>query len=186
MQIFDSAARPLLQQKTIDEAQTDLEGLSQAIKEKPGVVKALAEIGAEMDENKGFILSDIHLPEEVKKARLKRLEGSTTADQTAAVGEGYARAIENIRIRSGKDLGGGHRGKPVVSYDQAVQIFERQRALEALQNSGANITLMGENLEGVQKSFIVGSNQPAGPKSKGGGRKKPPQGGQTPSTNPQP
>lgn len=151
---FDDYIRPLLQDLTIDEAQKQKNQIateaSNALRDS---VKKVT--GAVLDKSKGLLITDILLSKETKEARAKRLEGQTEAERSAKVGKGYIDAIMAI-IKGAEDAG------TKLTFDQARELYEKQRGLETIGRTGANVTFVAPDIKGVLRTINIG------PHGKGG------------------
>jgi hypothetical protein len=150
IEIFEGALRPVLQQRTIEEAQT---GSTQASKE--GVEEAqrtgLTELGVYPMPGKGIIIRDIELPIGIVELRQLELTGEKRALEMKAASGGYWASIQEI-------IDAAARATPsiVLSPDKAQEIFERQIALATISKTGANITFIASDIDGVVKTITVG------------------------------
>ncbi|MDB5245018.1 MAG: hypothetical protein JWN90_123, partial [Parcubacteria group bacterium] len=141
--IFDGSLRPKLQALTIDQAQVGGDAAAEA-----AVAEArpsLAGFGAYPTmSGKALIIDDINLPPEVVAQRQRKLAGEKAADEETAKFQGPARAANAI-VTAAKAL--GH----TVTYKEAMAQVLQQMAFDTLRNTGANVTLVGQDLPGVTK-----------------------------------
>lgn len=167
---LDDFIRPEMQKYTIDEAQTKKQSVATMAKNEMKSVNGIDLEGAIGVEVGRLLITDIVLSQDVIDARTETLKGEREAQKRAAVGKGYGDAIAAIisaAKASGKD----------ISWEDAQALFEKQSGLETIGRTGANITLVGENVGGVLKTLDIGnrrsnsrntsSNSP-NPKPKGG------------------
>jgi regulator of protease activity HflC (stomatin/prohibitin superfamily) len=145
---LDNFMRPELQEHGIDEAlrrknciaDKALNGLKDEIENT---------IGVKMDR---VLITDLVLPDEVVKMREERLAGQTEAEKSTRIGKGYADSINAI-IQGAKDA--GHE----ITFEQAQAIYERQRGLETVGKTGANITFIAPDIDGVMKTINIGTKK---------------------------
>jgi regulator of protease activity HflC (stomatin/prohibitin superfamily) len=151
---FDDYIRPLLQHLTIDDAQKQKNQI--ATEASNALRDSVKEItGAILDKSKGLLITDIVLSKETKEARAKRLEGQTEAEKSIKVGEGYIKAILAI-VKEAK------KAKAPITFDQAAEIYEKQRGLETIGRTGANVTFVAPDIKGVLKTVNIGTRGKGG------------------------
>lgn len=157
---LDDFIRPQLQECSIDEAQIKKQSVAQMAKEEARSVNGINITGSVGREIGRLLITDIVLPQDVIDARTETLKGQREAQKTQAIGKGYVGAILAIM----KDA--AEAGNP-ITWEQALEVFDKQRALETIGRTGANITLVGQDVGGILKTLEVGN--------KGGGRGTPSQ-----------
>lgn len=160
-QVLTNRMRPLLQRRSIDDASRNLENISKKIRNDPAVKNAMHEMGVDLEQSRGFIISDIDLSDEVKAIRQEKLVGEKEAQRQEAVGAGYGLAIRKIIETASRD------GGTKITWTEARQIYEKQRALEAIQKTGAGIHFIAPDLPGILGMLDPQRNQSTPPK-KGG------------------
>ena len=159
-EVLDAFARPLLQKMTIDEANIKKNKVSTTTLANKGVKKAMRAMGVCLDPNKGVLITDIALPDEIVKLRELKMEGVKDAERAKARGTGYAQAINAI-VEEAKNAG------QEISFQDAQGIFERQRGLETVADTGANISFVASDIGGVMKTLdIKPSPKPSAKKEK--------------------
>ena len=152
-EVIDSVARPKLQKISIDEAQQNLDSISEGVRNDPGVQRALKNVGAQLDPTRGFLITDVELPPGIVTMREELLVGTKEAGKQATQGLGYVRTILAIIEEAKKN-------SQTIGLEQAISIYQTQRALETLGKTGANITLVGENVKGVLMTMGLGGKTP--------------------------
>ncbi len=151
---FDSTIRPILQLMDIDSAQIHKTRISQ------WASHFLAEsmqdnIGVQVER---MLITDIDIPPEVQEARMKKLVGEKTAQETRARQTGYAQAINDLvrELKSGIPEGES------ITYEtlrkEAIRIFAQQEGLDAIRKTGANVSLMGFDVNAIVKSLLGGKS----------------------------
>lgn len=148
--IVEDKLRPLLQHLSIDEAQK--KGHEAA---DPAITQAkasLAAIGIYPREPQAILINDIELPPEVVAQRAKRLEGETTAEQEAAEAMGPLKAILAIQQGSKGPDGTG----PGITLEEAQNIYFRSETLQTIRGTGANISFVASDMDGVVRMINVG------------------------------
>ena len=167
---LDDFIRPEMQGYTIDEAQTKKQSVATMAKNETRRVNGIDLEGALGVEVGRLLITDIVLPQDVIDARTETLKGEREAQKRAAIGKGYGDAIAAI-MKAAKDSGKD------LSWEEAQALFEKQSGLETIGRTGANITLVGENVGGVLKTLDIGnrrsnsgntSSSSPNPKPKGG------------------
>lgn len=164
-EMIDDLARPLLQCMTIDEAgkekdKVEAEIINEAASNQ-GVGKSLLDIGIYLDPTKGCLITDIILTNEVIKIREKTMEGEKEATKAAKRGAGYAQAIAAI-------MGEAKKAGATITFKEAREIYEKQRGLETVGETGANITFVSPGIQGLMTTLGIGQTGNAKNK-KGGG-----------------
>ncbi len=156
-EIIDGTLRVLLQGQSLDEASKNLIEITRKVMADPGVIKALDEMGVELDPNKGVVITDIVLSESIIAAREEALRGVREASKQGAQGLGYIRAILAIqedaargRLNDPSDPSKGYLVKPKkLSFEAAKGIYENQRALEVLQAKPGNVNFVSPDVNGA-------------------------------------
>ncbi len=151
-EILDALARPELQEMTIDEANVKKSEVAKKILKEAtesGDTKiTLENIGVTIDPKKGVLITDIELPDSITKLRELKLEGQKEAERSAARGGGYAKTINAIITEAKKnDIN--------ITFKEAWEIYERQRGLETVGSTGANITFITPDIKGIMKTLDI-------------------------------
>lgn len=146
-EILLGVARPMLQVFSIDEAQKNLNEINRMIREV--TEKTLGEIGIVLHPERGFIIDDIILPEETRRARHLLLESEKKALSQKRLGLGYAQAITTI-MKEAENI-----GSP-ITFEVAREIYETQRSFDTIAGTGANVTLVASNVRGLLKTLNLG------------------------------
>jgi len=162
-EIVDGALRVLLQQYTIDEANTNLADISKKVREDQEIQQALDEMGTELDPAKGVIITDIVLSPELIDIRQESSRGKRQADRQKEQGAGYAMAILAIMERFAQGVKDDHGNvvvKPVkLTFDKAKEIYERQRALETIQAKPGNTHFISPDIKGMQMAIGINDSE---------------------------
>lgn len=152
-EIIDSAARTLLQNKTIDEASKNLTGLGKEVAENDLVKYGLKKMGIKLDGERGVLFTDIILSPEVIKLRQQKMEGEKDAERATAQATGMAESIQKIlKSANGSDVD----PKKHLTFQDAVAIYQNQLFLSALPETKANITLIAPGTEAIMKTMDIG------------------------------
>lgn len=153
-EVMDDVTRPILQGLKLDDANKQKREVAKKIidDEDGNLKKSLAQIGFYLNPHEGLVISDIAIPPSVKKLREQVLEGEKDAERAARRGEGYAMAIKKV-IEIAKKDGGGD-----ITWEQARKIYETQRGLETLKETGANITFISRDVKGVLANIGIGGD----------------------------
>lgn len=160
-EMVDAFARPRLQDMTIDEANIKKDHVAKDVNDDPGIKQSLSDIGSYLDPKKGCLITDIALTEDIVKLRKQEMEGSKDAVKAAKKGAGYAQAIAAI-IEEAKKAG------KEISFQDAREIYERQRGLETVGETGANITFVSPGIQGLMTTLGIGeTGQKQRPKNGG-------------------
>ena len=152
--ILDAVARPILQCQSYDEAQKNDQTVNSKVLEEESARSALRAMGIYLAPDKGYLITDIGITEEIKALRRKLMEGEKEAEQTEKKGAGYANAILAIM----KTANEGKEDKDKITFEQARQIYETQVALETVKNTSSNITFFASDVPGVLKTLNVGKS----------------------------
>jgi hypothetical protein len=164
-EVFDHFARPELEAKTLEEAQTKkfLKQLAkEAISELRDIIHDASGIWIDLKE--GFLLTDIVIPAEYKAQRIKEIEGQKDAERATKRGKGYADAIAAI-MKAAKE------SASPINFQEARDIFEKQRALETLEARQGNMNFVSPDIKGVMMSMGIDGGTNAN-KPTNGGKKK--------------
>ena len=151
---FDGFIRPRLQDRTIDEALVQKNQIAQEtfteslpeLDDKTLVQDINETIGVEVHR---FLITDFSLSDEIKEERRKRLAGRAEAEQAMHRGRGYFDAINAMLIEAKKH-------DVELTFQEAREIYERQRGLETVGQTGANITFIAPDIHGVMKTIDIG------------------------------
>jgi len=151
--IIEDKLRPLLQQNSIDEAQTrGHEAADPAITEARA---SLAALGIYPRAVQAIMINDVELPPEIVAMRAKRLEGETSAQEEEAAAMGPTRAIMAIQKASkGKD--GTDKG---ITFEEAQEIYFRRATLDTIAGTGANVSFVASDMNGVVRMVDVGKKE---------------------------
>lgn len=149
-EVIDAFVRPLLQRMTIDGANIGKESVASSAMADEGLKNTLKEVGIYLEPKKGCLITDINLPPEIIKLREMQMEGKKDAERSSARGRGYAQAITAI-MEEAKDAGSK------INFKEAQEIFERQRGLEVVGSTGANVSFVAPDIHGVMKTLDIGS-----------------------------
>ncbi len=150
-EIIESAVRLILQRYTVDEAQNTLIKIAKEIRENEMVANSLANMEVVLEPNEGVVITDIVLPEEIKQFRRQAIQGRKDAERTVARGQGYIDTI--LAIQKAASLISQETGGRQISFEEARHIFETQRGLEVIEQTGANVTFVSPNLGEVVKTL---------------------------------
>jgi len=143
--LVDGAIRPLLQQKTIDEAAGNLTGIAKTLIDE--IAPEMEKFGAYMpSDTRRFIIEDIQLPDEVIVLRSMVLEGQKRAEESEKEAAGYWKAIKTIQDNL------------EIPFENARDIYQTQRGLDTLEKTKPAITLVGKDLNGILGSINLGQN----------------------------
>lgn len=149
---LDDYIRPEMQRYTIDEAQVKKQSVAKMARDEMKNVNGIDIEGALGVKVGRLLITDIVLSQDVIDARTETLKGEREAQRRAAVGKGYGDAIVAI-ISSAKASGKD------ITWEDAQTLFEKQSGLETIGRTGANITLVGENVGGVLKTLDIGNRR---------------------------
>lgn len=141
-QLFEGALRPLMQAMSIDQAQKSSDKAAQDAADKAG--RGLKLIGVYPREEEAIIVHDVEIPNLIQEIRTRRLEGEANAQQATKEALGYAQSIKAIMVELSVDS------------VEATRIYENQRALGAIQHTGANVTLVAPGITGVIGTLDMG------------------------------
>lgn len=141
---IESEAIPRMQALELSEALLQKDSIANQVTMDEQVRGTLEAMGVELNIKKGFILSDISIPQEVIELRQKKLKGEMEAEEQSAQGLGYARSINAIQ----KSL--------EVSKEEARSIYETQRSLEVLGMLKSNVSFVASDIKSIQKTMGVG------------------------------
>lgn len=140
-EVSDKFLRGYLEDDTHDEFQRKRKDVQSKVLDEESVVKALAEMGIYLNEEKPIVLQDIILPESAERLRERRLEAQTSAEFDEKRGEGYGRAFRAI-IRQAKE----EDPESDITIDEARQIFEFQAGLQSLKEYPGSINFLGNSI----------------------------------------
>ncbi len=136
-EIVDGHTRPLLQSFSIDDAQEAKDSIAEKILGSEDVKRAMRKTGHFFVENKGLIISDIILPEEIRNLRRQVLEGKKDAERDIKKGAGYALAIKEVINKLG------------TSTERGIDIYQTQRGFETIETTGSNVTFVAPDMKGL-------------------------------------
>ena len=150
--IFQSSFRPLLEAKTVVEAQAQAEELAKyaidGAPDRPGTPKhigarvALEEIGVYPFPGKGIVIPDIDLPQELIRLREQKLRGEADAQEAVNRSRGYWEPLKAMK----EGLAAANVNLPD---DTLREFFITQRGLETVAGTKSNITFVSPDLKGV-------------------------------------
>ncbi len=95
-----------------------------------------------------FIINDIDIPQEIKDMRMEERRGIVDSEKRVAKAKGYEKAIQAIRDTYEKIYG------KEMSRDDAKKVYDENQNREML--SGANVTIMGGDIQNMVKTLIGG------------------------------
>lgn len=144
--VCDDALRHALSTLTLDEAKAQKNTIAKELAQDPDITRALGRVGACLF-GKGVLLTDIQLPPAIEAMQNLALEGEKMAGKTTLIARGQAQAIAALKMEAGK-LG------VVLTDEQATDLYLKGIGLDALKGSGANITLVGENVGSILGALI--------------------------------
>ncbi|MDD3531009.1 MAG: SPFH domain-containing protein [Candidatus Pacebacteria bacterium] len=145
--LVDSALRPLLQAKTLEEINTSVDRAAIANKVLETVHDELRAIGVyPTPEGEFLTIEDVDLPPEVIQMRELAFRGEQEARENELRAAGYWKPIKEIQEKLG------------VSATEARAIFETQRGLDTLREVKPAMTLVGENLKNTIYTLNLGGN----------------------------
>lgn len=145
--ILDGELRPRLQAMSIDDAQhsNDEACMAAAL----AAADTLSTFGVYQPAQSPIVVEDIDLPESVVALRQQVLEGEKEAERDALQLQGPARAIVAVR-EALTDAGVS------MSDEDIVKFLLTQQGLDTISKTGANITLVSPDVEGLLKTLGVG------------------------------
>lgn len=144
--LVDGSLRPLFQDKNIDEASTDRNGIADKV--MLAIEEEMKKLGVyPPSDKKRLTIEDIELPKEVIAYREMALEGKKRAEESANEAVGYWRAMKAIQ----ENLG--------VTIEVARDIYETQRGLDTIRDTKPALTLIGKDLGGVLGTINLGGGK---------------------------
>ena len=145
--ILEANFSPLIQAHTIEDARLFHEDCAElAVRiSRP----ALEQIGAYPRPEQAIVVDDILISADIVALRQLKMEGEMNAQKAANQSRGYSQSILNI-IEDAKKAG------QEISWPEARELFERQRGLETIERTGANVTFVGPDVSGVLKTLDIG------------------------------
>ncbi len=151
--IFGGEFRALLEQgMEITEAQKDASDLAkQAAKTAE---PALKEIGIFPFPDKGIIVEDIVLPEEITALRQQKQKGQADAEEANNRARSYVRPV--ITMKEELEKAG-----VAITTERLVDLFVTQKGFETLKDTKSNITLVASDVRGALLT-IDASNKKGG------------------------
>ncbi|MFZ2984492.1 MAG: hypothetical protein WA054_01695 [Candidatus Moraniibacteriota bacterium] len=157
---LDALLRSPLQALTIEEA-----GLQKGtIAKKAATIFGNGlgdESGIELEQPDGVLITDIVLSDSQKKEREKKLEGKKDAEMATLRARGYIDPVTMIMAEA-KSKGSE------ITFDQAMDLFNQQRAFETIAATGSNMTFVAPDLQGVMKTMdVTAKNKPSDDKQGG-------------------
>lgn len=144
---LESVLRPKLQTLSIDQAQKKGHEVTDSIQGEVGLT--LAEAGLYLRDTMPVMIDDVKLPPEIIAQRAKRLEGETSAQEAAAAAKGPINAIRAIQ------KGSVETGGKEITFEEAREIYFREKTLSTLGETGANISMVASDMGGVTKMMDV-------------------------------
>lgn len=134
--LADGGLRPLFQQKSIDQASEERDGIADKVMND--IAQEMAKFGAyPPSDGKRLVIEDIKLPDEVVRLRELVLEGQKRAEESEKEAAGYWKAIKAIQDNLN------------VTVEEARKIYETQRGLNVLEKTKPAMTLVAKDLTGV-------------------------------------
>ncbi|MEZ4200649.1 MAG: hypothetical protein R3B69_03645 [Candidatus Paceibacterota bacterium] len=152
-ELVDGFVRPRLQELTLDEAQVETtkdpqnQSMSKLLLKDRDIKRAMAELGAEFDPNKPFVLSDVAVPEELQKVRSERLVASARADADKETGRGVSEAIDQIATSLEGDKAA------------ALAAFQTRVAQEVVKNKPGDVQFIASDVGGLTRTLEVAPKQ---------------------------
>jgi regulator of protease activity HflC (stomatin/prohibitin superfamily) len=156
----DDYVRPLMQGFSVDDAQLVKAKVSNGFREVPDNAipdkkgKEPKSLHDEVEDTIGIdwhslLITDIDLPPEVRKARQRRIDGKTAAEERNRIATGYIEAI-NMMVEESrpKDAEGNPTGEPTQTFEQCKEIFDRNEGLRTLREADG-VTFVGSNLSNI-------------------------------------
>lgn len=150
--VCDAGLRPAIQSLTIDEVRERKEIISKKLATDTNITTALRGIGVRLHMPKGIFFIDVILSKELEEMQNKSLKGKKEAEMARKKAEGYAMAIADLITAAGKDAS----GKDLLSWDEARDLYFRNRGLEAYEKSGANSIFFGQDIASIVEALIRG------------------------------
>jgi len=140
--LLDNLVRGKLQKLTIDKASKEKDGMWEKIKkEAVDDISQLEQIGLDLDDKRGIIITDIKLPEKIVQFREQKLQGKADAERATARGRGYSDSITILQEKLG------------ISAEEAVALFNTQTGIEMLRETKPSMNLVAPGMRGVLASF---------------------------------
>lgn len=146
--VVDASLRHDLSEMKFSEARKTKADVMDQLAKKDSILEALAQIGVKLRDPKGILITDIILPPELEELQSLAFKGEREAKESANKSIGYALAIKEI-IRAAKENGGR-----VLSWEEAQDIYFRNKGLEAFASSGAHSTFIGGSVADMIQSLI--------------------------------
>ncbi|QQS61713.1 MAG: SPFH domain-containing protein [Candidatus Moraniibacteriota bacterium] len=146
--VVDASLRHDLSEMKFEEARKTKATRMDTLAKKDTVLEALAQIGVKLRDPKGILITDIILPPELEELQSLAFKGEREAKESANKSIGYALAIKEI-IRAAKENDGR-----VLSWEEAQDIYFRNKGLEAFASSGAHSTFIGGSVADMIQSLI--------------------------------
>ncbi len=150
-EIFQGAFRTFLEQRTIPDAQKEMEGL--AAQGADAAREALAEIGVYAFPKKGIIVRDIDLPPVLIELRERETRGIADAQEAINRSRSYWEPLVEMK----KGMAKASAGALKMSDKDIKHLFLAQKGFETLQKTGSNVSLVAGDIDGVLKTITVGS-----------------------------
>jgi hypothetical protein len=150
-QLFEGALSPILQSKTIGEAQKNgtEDGKHAADIAAPGLV----EIGVFPRKQQPIIIHDIEVPPKIIELRNERLEGEVHAERMKREASGYSGSIVGVARDLGLDLANRE------DRAEAREIVLTQKALDTVAKTGSNVTFVSPGVTGMLGTFNLGKKR---------------------------
>ena len=147
--VLDGKLRPLLEAKTLEEAQRDKSVVCKQAASEASMM--LEDIGLYQPQEGALIIEDIDLPDAVIALRELVLEGEKQADAETLRLQGPARAV----IAARDLLNAGPDGDK-MTLRETIAWLQTQQGLETIRNAGSNITFVGKDIPGLLNILNVG------------------------------
>ncbi len=145
--ILDGELRPRLQKLRMDEAQSNGEGVCEAA--AAAAASKLAVFGVYQPPHSAIIVEDIDLPDSLIAAREEVQKGEKEAEAEAFRLQGPARAI--LAVREALNTAGFN-----MSDAEIAQYLLTQQGLETIGKTGANVTLVAQDVQNILKTLGIG------------------------------
>jgi hypothetical protein len=141
---IDGALRPLLQNLTIDQAQTG--GEAACLQASAEAAPAMKLVGTYPPAEKPIIIDDIVVPQDIQEIRESELKGEKEGKAAAARMAAPIAVVTAMKNAAGNGL----------TFQDVERIVARSQVLDTLGKTGSNITLIGRDVDGLVGTFEVG------------------------------
>lgn len=145
--VVDASLRHDLSKMTFEKARKSKSDIMDRLAKMESVETALATLGLKLRDPKGILITDIVLPPELEALQALAFKGERESQEAINRSKGYADAIQKI-IEMAKQA------DHVLTWDQAQELYFRNKGLEAYSQSGANSTFLGGNITDMIKALV--------------------------------